>query len=502
MDSSLAGGAALPVWTAGEARDADRRAAAMGIAAAWLMESAGAAVARRAAAQGARRPLIWVGPGKNGGDGLVAARRLALAGVRPRVFMPALPRFAEAAGLASSAWAAGAERVPAERLGPSLAWADLVVDAVLGTGQRPPLQPPWDAWWPKLHAQRLLAVDLPTGVDADTGRVWGSLPVGIVETVAIAALKPAHLLLPAASAMGRLTVADIGLSPAPGRQMHLAMPDQWPPDRTARDDKYARGTLMVIGGSARYSGAPGLAAVAAMRAGMGYAEIWCAAAGASRIRFLPAVVRVLPEGADGALLPSPEALAALARAGAVVLGPGAAMDPSLLEAVRASHRPTVVDAGGLSAYAAAGRPRWPEAVFTPHEGEAARLLGVDPAAVAADRRAALGQLAAATGGVVLLKGRHTLIGAAKSPAYANWPGGPELATAGSGDVLAGMIGSLLAQGLAPLAAARLGAWWHGVAGTRMRWERGPTGGSAEDLIEALAGALAMAAPPDWPAWVW
>ena len=502
MNPRGAGGATLPVWTAREAQAADRRAAAMGIAESWLMESAGAAVARRVQAWGASKPLILVGSGRNGGDGLVAARRLALAGRPPRVFMPAPPRFAEAAQLTSSAWAAGAAPVAAEQLGPSLAWADLVVDAVLGTGQRAPLQPPWDAWWPKLSGQRILAVDLPTGVNADTGQVWGPLPRGIVETVAIAALKPAHLLPPAAAAMGRISVADIGLGAEPGRELQMALPDQWPAGRAEDDDKYARGTLMIIGGSARYSGAPGLAAAAAMRAGMGYAEIWCAAAGADRIRFLPAVVRVLPESAEGALLLSQEAEAALGRAGAVVLGPGATVHASLLEAVRRARRPVVVDAGAFAAYVAVGRPRWPEAVFTPHVREAARLLAVDPTAVSADRRAALRQLTDATGGVVLLKGRRTLIGQGEGPAYANWPGGPELATAGSGDVLAGIIGSLLARGLDPLAAARLGAWWHGAAGLHMRWAYGPSGGSAEDLTKALAGALPLTVPADWPEWVW
>lgn len=491
----------VPVWTAEEARAADAAAAALGIDGAWLMEAAGACVARRVRSWGATRPLILVGPGQNGGDGLVAARRLALAGVATRVFMPAAPRFAGAAGVVASAWAAGAQRVAEDDPADALAASDLVVDAVLGTGQNRALGPPWSTLWPHLAASRVLAVDLPTGVEADTGRCWTDGPV-MVETIAVGALKPAHLLEPAASRVGRLTVADIGLPRQIGTRFRLDRPEERPRERDAGADKYARGTLVVVGGSAQYTGAPGLAAGGGMRAGMGYVEIWCAAAGAERIRFLPAVVRVLPER-EGALTLDEAAARALARARAVVLGPGGTLAPSLVEAVRATGLPAVVDAGAVAAYVAAGRPPWPGAVFTPHAAEAARLLDREAAWVAGHREAAVRELGAVTGGVVLLKGRRTLVGRGDGPVFVNWPGGPELATAGTGDVLAGVIGGLLARGLDALAAARLGAWWHGLAGERMRWTHGPAGGSAADLLDALAAVRPEAgAPADWPEGVW
>lgn len=491
----------VPIWTAEEARAADAAATRLGIDGAWLMEAAGAAVARRVRAWGAQHPLILVGPGQNGGDGLVAARRLALVGVAAQVFMPTAPRFDGAAAVAASAWAAGARPMADDEILDALAVSDLVVDAVLGTGQNRALGPPWSTLWPHLAASRVLAVDLPTGVEADTGRCWADGPV-MVETMAVGALKPAHVLEPAASRLGRLTVADIGLPMRLGERFRLARPDERPPERDAGADKYARGTLVVVGGSAQYTGAPGLAAAGGMRAGMGYVEIWCAAAGAERIRFLPAVVRVLPEH-EGALALDDAARSALGRARAVVLGPGATLTPSLVEAVRASGVPAVVDAGAVAAYVAAGRPRWPGAVFTPHTAEAARLLDREAAWVAGHREAAVRELVAATGGVVLLKGHRTLVGRGDGPVFVNWPGGSELATAGTGDVLAGVIGGLLARGLAPLAAARLGAWWHGLAGERMRWTHGASGGSASDLLDALAAVRpAAGAPADWPEWVW
>ena len=490
-----------PVWTAEETRAADAAAVGLGIAPSWLMEAAGAAVARRVRAWEAMHPLILVGPGQNGGDGLVAARRLALAGVDTWVFMPTAPRFDGAAAVVASALAAGVRPVEGGQLLEALRTSDLVVDAVLGTGQNRALGPPWSALWPHLARSRVLAVDLPTGVEADTGRCWNDGPV-MVETMAVGALKPAHVLEPAASRLGRLTVADIGLPMRLGQRFRLARPDERPPERAAAADKYARGILAVVGGSAQYTGAPGLAAAGGMRAGMGYVEIWCAGAGAERIRFLPAVVRVLPEQ-DGALALDGAARRALGRARAVVLGPGATLAPSLVEAVWATGLPTVVDAGAVAAYVAAGRPRWPGAVFTPHAAEAARLLDRDAAWVASHREAAARELVRATGGVVLLKGRHTLVGEGEGPLFVNWPGGPELATAGTGDVLAGVIGGLLAQGLAPLPAARLGAWWHGLAGDRMRWTHGPSGGSAEDLLDALSAVRQGAGVPgDWPEWVW
>jgi len=491
----------LLVWTVAEARAADAAALAMGIPGAWLMEAAGAAVARRVASYAPRRVLVLAGPGQNGGDGLVAARRLALTGFEVAALVPQPGRFPEASAVMASAWAAGVARWETADVEARLPGVDVVVDAVLGTGQNRPLGAPWNDVWSLLPGHRVVAVDLPSGVAADTGALLGN-PVAAVETVALGALKPAHILQPAAAFMGRLTIADIGLPWRRGEHFRLAVPEAHAPSRPETADKYDRGKVIVVGGSPDYSGAPGLAAIAAMRVGAGYVEIWCGPRVAERVRFLPAVVRVLNERPNGALVLDDEHMPHLGRARAIVLGPGAVPDAELIRRVRATEVPTVVDAGGLDGYAAAGRPDWPQAVFTPHVREAGRMLGKDAEWVAAHRATAVRDLVAATGGTVLLKGRRTLIGGVGTPLFVNWPGGGELATAGTGDVLGGMIGGLLAGGMIPEAACRQAAWWHGLAGERMSWRRGPVGGSAEDLLEAVAeAALDHARPADWPQWM-
>lgn len=498
----------LLVWTAAEARAADRRAEAEGTPGAWLMEVAGAAVARAVRVLGARRVFVVAGPGQNGGDGWVAARRLARAGIDVRVTAPLGVRFAEGERWQTAAVGAGAALVPPEAAGEAARWADAVVDAGFGTGLARPLDPAFQAVLDAVRAAGppVVAVDVPSGVDSDDGSLRGE-PLAAAITVTFGALKPAHFLYPAAGYAGRLAVADIGLPRDPGATWRVDEPERLAAllgDRPATAHKYRSGRVAVVAGSRAYAGAAGLAGLAAVRAGAGYVEVLTVEAAAARIRWLPLIVRPQPGDEAGRLVFDADGRAAVERAGAVVVGPGLGrMRPDALEAVRASGRPTVVDADALAAWADLGRPRWPSAVFTPHEAEAARVLGRPPAWVAAHRREAALALAEASGGVVVLKGPHTLVAAAGEPAvWVNWSGGAELATAGTGDVLAGMLGALLARGLRPAEAARLAVWWHGAAGDVAARELGRESVGAQDVAERLGRARTELAagwrPPRWP----
>jgi hydroxyethylthiazole kinase-like uncharacterized protein yjeF len=498
----------LLIWTAEEARAADRQAEAEGTAGAWLMEAAGAAVARAARQLGAGRVLVVAGPGQNGGDGWVAARRLARAGAAVRVAAPLGVRFAEGERWRAAALGAGATVVPAQTALEAARWADVVIDAGFGTGLARPLAPAFQA---VLDAVReagppVVAVDLPSGVDTDDGGLRGD-PVSATVTVTFGALKPAHVLHPAAAYAGRLVVADIGLPRRVGKAWRVDEPERLVAllgERPATAHKYRSGRLTVVAGSRAYAGAAGLCGLAAVRTGAGYVEVLTPEAAAVRLRWLPLIVR--PQAVDGVgrLVLGPDGRDAVARAAAVVVGPGLGPTrPDVLDVARATGRPAVVDADALAAWAALGRPRWPSAVFTPHEGEAARVLGTDPGWVATHRREAARALAEMTGGVVVLKGPRTLVAAAGDPAvWVNWAGGPELATAGTGDVLAGMVGTLLAQGLAPADAARLAVWWHGAAGHLAARELGREAVGAQDVAERIGRARAELAagwrPPDWP----
>jgi hydroxyethylthiazole kinase-like uncharacterized protein yjeF len=498
----------LLVWTAAEARAADRRAEHEGTLAGWLMEVAGAAVARAVRELGARRVLVVCGPGQNGGDGWVAARRLARAGIAVRVVAPLGVRFADGERWRAAATGAGAALIPPEATGEAARWAEGVVDAGFGTGLARPLDPAFQELLDHIRAAGppVVAVDVPSGVDSDDGTLKGE-PLPAWTTVTFGALKPAHFLYPAAGYVGRLVVADIGLPREPGVSWRIDEPERLAAllgDRPATAHKYRSGRVAVVAGSRAYAGAAGLAGLAAVRAGAGYVEVLTVESAAARIRWLPLIVRPQPSDGAGRLTLDADGRAAVARAGAVVVGPGlGSVRADVLETVRASGRPAVVDADALAAWADLGRPPWPSAVFTPHEGEAARALGQAAAWVSAHRREAAVALAEASGGVVVLKGPHTLVAVAGEPTvWVNWSGGPELATAGTGDVLAGLLGALLARGLRPAEAARLAVWWHGAAGDLAARELGREAVGAQDVAERLGRSrdelTAGWRPPNWP----
>ena len=453
---------------------ADRAAVALGRPVAWLMENAGRAVARAVRARIAPcRTLVLCGPGNNGGDGYVAARHLEAAGW-PVAVAPLAPP-AGAAAEAATQWRG--PRVPFAAA--EAARAGLVIDAVFGAGLTRDLAPEVAA---VLAAARLrVAVDVPSGLDGATGQPRGAVAAAVL-TVTFFRRKPGHLLLPGRTLCGETLLADIGLpdaalSAAAPHTFHNG-PALWRlPVPAADGNKYRRGHVTVLGGAAM-TGAARLAALAARRAGAGMVTIAAAAGGDIYRAGDPGTI--VDDRPLGELLADP-------RRNAWVCGPGlglAAARPALPALLGSGHA-VVVDADALTACAGAPERLRGAAVLTPHAGEFARLFGPP----GADRLAAARAAAARTGAVVLLKGADTIVAAPDGRAAINDSAPPWLATAGAGDVLAGIIAGMLAQGMAPWHAACAGAWLHGRAGVRAGAHL-----IAEDLAAALPAAFKDAEP--------
>jgi NAD(P)H-hydrate epimerase len=473
------------VLTPAEMAEADRQAIAGGTPVEVLMERAGRAVARAVRREcggiyGAR-VVIVCGKGNNGGDGLVAARVLRGWGARVHVFE--LERGVDPAALTVA-----------------LGRADVVVDAMFGTGFRGELEGDAAAVADTARAfDRVvrIAVDIPSGVDGRTGAASGPvLPADL--TVCFAALKPGLCFEPGRALAGAVEVVDIGIDVPPpkldgvgvteGRDVVACIPR-----RTIDAHKWSVGGLFVVGGSSGMTGAPLMVSHAAMRAGAGI--VWCgvpghdaAAAGSGS----EVITKALPATDDGALdqAAADVVLDGLSRFGACVIGPGLGTAPMTASAVRRlvsdAPVPLLLDADGLNALAGdleLVHDRSAPTVLTPHEGEYQRLTGHG---VGADRIAAARELAEQSGAVVLLKGPTTVTVGPDGRVALNLTGGSWLATAGTGDVLSGIVGGLLAQGVEPFAAAAAGAWLHGRAAD----VAGHTGLVAGDLIAALPRTLA------------
>jgi len=467
---------------------ADARAIASGTPVEVLMERAGRAVAWtvRRALHGTygRRVVLVCGKGNNGGDGLVAARVLQSWGVRTSVFE----------------LAAGIDRRRCVR---ALAAADLVVDAMYGTGFRGTLD--GDAAWVVEQlghfGGEVLAVDIPSGVDGLTGTVWGPV-VRATRTVTFAARKPGLVFEPGRALAGEIVVADIGIPVDHGDSIGLIEGDDvrsWLPERAPDAHKWQSGAL-VMGGSAGMTGAPLLVSHAAMRAGAGI--VWCALPGADAARGAAGsevITKGLPADAAGCFARGAveSLLADVGRFAAVALGPGlgGAGDPDLQFVVRTvvaeARPPLVLDADGLNALAGdfrslhARRTLGAPVVLTPHEGEYQRLMGTP---VGGDRLAAARALAERSGAVVLLKGPGTVVASPEGEVALNPTGGAALATAGSGDVLSGIIAGFLARGVDAFRAAAAAAWVHGRTADRLVATDGPAL-VAGDLVAGLGHTL-------------
>ncbi|MFC0283506.1 NAD(P)H-hydrate dehydratase [Camelimonas abortus] len=498
-----AAAAGLQLLRAAQMAEADRTAMARGAEGYALMLRAGRAVAReaqamlRAAGGGRRRVLAACGTGGNGGDGYVAARLLREAGFQASVWAPFGPPKRGDAAQAAAGWGGPVAEAP-----PQPGAFDLVIDALFGAGLDRPLA------GAALEAARLLdrlgapvlAVDVPSGLNADTGQPMGHA-VAASATVTFAALKPGHLLLPGRSLCGPVTLADIGIGAQiiadVGETLYANGPELWLPRfprLSLEAHKYRRGHVLCCSGPALATGAIRLSARAALRAGAGLVTV-AAGAEACRVHAAHLTAVMIREAEDAA------AFAALLddpRFNAVVIGPGGGPGPGLVARIAAAakrRRAMVIDADGLTSFA--GRPDYlartlaPDgapapAVLTPHDGEFARVFaGVEAVEEAPSKYGRAVAAAACTGAVVTLKGADTVIAAPDGRAVINHNAPPWLGTAGAGDVLAGVIAGLVAQGMPPFEAACAGVWIHGEAAAAC----GP-GLIAEDLPEAVPAVLA------------
>jgi ADP-dependent NAD(P)H-hydrate dehydratase / NAD(P)H-hydrate epimerase len=476
--------------TAAEMRTADLRTIEdVGIPPIVLMEAAGRAVADLARdflsdAQGDPiRIAIVAGSGNNGADALVAARYLMQLGYEPDLYMAAQGsecnelcrmQLEMMQGLGASISFLREQSPEFFRSG--LRAASLIIDGLLGTGASGPLAEPYRTWVNEINiaSREVIAVDIPTGVDASSGAVPGPA-VTATATVTMAAPKVGMLLYPAASYVGELWVAHIGIPPAiladVGGRYHVMTKQQfffWLPRRSRQADKRSAGDVVVIGGSQQYVGAPVLAALGAQHAGAGYVTISCPAAATPAIssHLIEQVVAPWPETDDAATIVE-SLLDQTRHAGAVVIGPGLGRAELTQDVVRRflsqTSRPLVVDADAL--FALAGHTdvvTGKKAVLTPHNGEFARLLGEKAEAAIANRMKAADDFASSLDVTLLLKGPRSIV-ATKEASYVNLTGNEVLATAGSGDVLSGIIGAMLAAGCSPRQSAAIGAYWHGTA---------------------------------------
>ncbi len=457
-----------PVVTVQEMKAIDQEASSE---VAVLVERAGGAVARKAlrmlGSPYGRRVVTVAGKGNNDADGLVAARRLRYAGARVVVF--------------------GAAEAP-----PTLPRCDLVIDAAYGTGFRGAYEAPAPA-----GASRVLSVDIPSGVHGDTGEASDGA-ARADATVTFAALKPGLLLGEGPSRSGEVEVADIGLDVSRAR-IH-AVDDQ---DVIGMVPRRARGShkwtsaVAVVAGSHGMMGAASMSSHAAMRAGAGYARLMVPGAGPEDLPTGEVVASALPPSEW-----APEVLEEAGRFRALVVGPGLGRSDATREGVRRlvaeADVPMVVDADGINVLGgaeelsklAAGR-RHP-VVVTPHDGEFARLAGRAPGA---DRIEAARRLARQAAAVVLLKGPTTVVADPSGPVLLACVGSPRLATAGTGDVLSGMIGGFVARGLDAFHAAALGAHVHGRAAS-LGFAEGLVSGDLPELVASWMSS--HLAGPAWP----
>ncbi len=491
--------------SADEARALDERTIAAGTPGLVLMKRAASAVLREAArALAARRErgarvVVLAGPGNNGGDGFEVARLLLASRVAPGVETLLLgnpdrlgadakatfQRLGKAGGSVRTLDGEG-DLVP-------LRSATLVVDALFGTGLSRPVEPGGLAARALASASAsgafVVAVDVPSGLSGDRDDLPGPCLRADV-TVTFGAPKKCHVFVPAAGVCGRVVVADIGLlppeAPPAGGVEAVVAGDVAPlfPPRTAASHKGTYGHLLVAGGSDGMAGAPALAARAAHRAGAGLVTVSADAAVRSLVHALSPETTTVPADAE---VPASEALA---------VGPG--MGRSLeararLERLAAIPVPAVFDADALNV---AGEARFFAArraptVLTPHPGEAGRLLGVDAAAVNADRVGVARRIASLANAVVVLKGFRSVVADPGGRAALVLAGNPGMATGGMGDVLTGICGAFLARGLGAWDAARAAAWIHGAAGDLAAELVGEESLVASDALAFLRGAFGL-----------
>jgi ADP-dependent NAD(P)H-hydrate dehydratase / NAD(P)H-hydrate epimerase len=483
----------IELLTTAEMAEADRRTIALGVAGIALMESAGRAVADVIAARHPRglRVAVVAGPGNNGGDGFVAARILAERGYRVRILVVGnLERLKGDAALAAQRWQGPTTAAAPAALMP----ADVIIDGLFGAGLDRPVEGVARAMIEAMSAASCVyAVDLPSGINGTTGAVMG-LAVKAAETVTFFRRKVGHVLLPGRLHCGTVRVADIGIAAsvldAIKPRISINSPPLWAktfPLPRVDGHKYTRGHAVVVSGGPSFTGAARLAARGALRAGAGLVTIATPreALAVNAAATLAVMVRPV-DGADelARFLGDP-------RRNVVLLGPGGGVGRPMRDLVMAAlkgERAVVLDADALTSFAeepqtlcAAIRRRAKATVVTPHEGEFSRLFKTlaDESLSKLERARRAAEI---SGAVVLLKGPDTVVAAPDGRAAIADNAPPWLATAGSGDVLAGIVAACLAQGMPGFEAAAAAVWLHGEAGTAA----GP-GLIAEDLPEVMPG---------------
>jgi hydroxyethylthiazole kinase-like uncharacterized protein yjeF len=446
-----------PIMTAEQMRAAEQVAIDGCTSIEELMERAGAALAEASYRFAGPLPaLILCGPGNNGGDGYVAARHLRGRGVAVRVAALAEPKTA-AAKWARSQWTGDVEELSGDT-----ASAPLIIDSLFGTGLKRGLEAAVSQQFVRLCDGAIVKVacDLPSGVETDSGADLNIVP-NFDLTVAFGALKPAHRLFPAMHKCGRVVLADIGI--AADTQWHEIGPPGLPP-LDAGGHKYDRGLVHALAG--KMPGAIALAATAAAKAGAGYVRV----STSRTIEGLPAsVVQV-----DTAEVNDP-------RIGCLLVGPGMGDIPQLLTLALTSRAPKMIDADGITQLGEPERLQGQDAIITPHAGEFERLFGE----IAGSKANQALEAARRSGAVVVCKGPDTIVAAPDGRVGFAPPAPAWLASAGTGDVLAGLIAAMRARGLPAYEAACAGAWLHGraakIAGPQM---------IADDLAAAIPRALA------------
>ena len=507
----------MKVALASEMRELDRLTIeAYGVPGAVLMENAGRGlVAEVVSVWGPvadKKVVVFCGKGNNGGDGLVIARVMNALGASVTVWLCSDEMKGDAGVNLNVARKAGIDlrAVTSDHHleSSSVRHADIVVDAIFGTGLVDEIVGPYRGLIDIINkfAKRVVACDIPSGVDSDKGRIMGAA-VRADLTVTFGLPKRGLYLYPGAQMAGEVRVADIGipqkaLSEAPIKANLLTresvvglMPDSGPDTH-----KVAYGHLFILAGSPGKTGAAVMAAQAALRSGVGLVTVGVPESLNTIFeeKLTEAMTLPLPETSEHTLsLDGLEAiLAELEGKTAIAIGPGMSTNADTARLVAALlprlRIPALIDADGLNILSVFDEPLAGVCVpvaLTPHPGEMGRLLGVLAREVQADRPAAAVDLAAQTGAVVALKGARTLVASASGEFFINPTGNSGMATAGAGDVLTGVIGAFMAQGLSTLDAARLGVYAHGLAGDIAAVEKGRAGLIAGDIIEAMPRSL-------------
>lgn len=510
-----------------EMRRIDRAAQERGIPAQILMENAGRVLADEASrmlssSKGVRHDcpadgsvVVLCGPGQNGGDGLAAARHLCARG-----FVVTVALFARRSSLPPEAAQCRnmlepfdvrcleLDSLPPDEILRSLPVPDLVIDALLGTGSTgDPRSPVREAirWANSLH-RPILACDIPSGLDADTGTP-GDPTIRASVTVTMGFAKPGLVTYPGRKFAGELVVANLGFpacltsSSCLGRTSEASEVRKLLPRREADHHKGLSGHVCVVAGSVGMVGAACLAAMSALRAGAGTATLVVPGGAYFPAASMLTEVMVVPAGDGPSFNESGASVARreIQRSDAVVLGPGwgRGRDQTLfLQEILndVAKLPCVIDADAIVALRdlAEGVHVWEEkakgCVLTPHPGEMSRLMDVPVAEIQSSRTEWAREAARRWGAVVALKGAGTIVADTLGRYVVNTSGHPAMATAGSGDVLAGMVGALLAQGLEPFDAAWAGAYWHGLAGELCASQIGSVGVVSGDLVRAIPQA--------------